>query len=96
LIWPWGDDAATPHQAELRAAALCRWLNAMTGLGISARAVLVLPGWFVNIQGVGRLSVVNHKQLAAVVMRGGDRVLNPEQVGLLARQLDALCRDVED
>jgi len=96
LVWPWGEDATTPQQAEHRAAALSRWLNAKTGLGISARPVLVLPGWFVNIQGVGRVVVVNHKQLAAAVMRGGDRVLTPEQMDLAARQLDTLCRDVED
>lgn len=96
LIWPWGEDATTPQQAENRAAVLSRWLNAMTSLGICARPVLALPGWFVNVQGVGRLMVVNHKQLAAVVMRGGDRALGPDQVDLLARQLDTICRDVED
>jgi hypothetical protein len=46
LIWPWGEDDFGLRNAEDRARWLTDWLNKMTGLGITAKPVLALPGWY--------------------------------------------------
>jgi hypothetical protein len=96
LDWPWADDDFGLAQAESRARWLGDWLNKMTGLGLTAQPVLALPGWYVVPKGIGPVTVVNHKQLAGAILRAQRGVLTGEQVELVARQLDAVCRDVSD
>ena len=96
LIWPWAEDSFGLKNAEDRARWLSEWLNKMTGLGIAAQPVLALPGWFVVPKGLGPVIVVNHKQIVGAILRQPRGVLTGEQVELIARQLDARCRDVED
>jgi hypothetical protein len=96
LIWPWGEDDFGLRNAEDRARWLTDWLNKMTGLGITAKPVLVLPGWYVVAKGIGTVTVLNQKQLAGAILRAQPGVLTGEQVDLIARQLDAVCRDVTD
>lgn len=95
LIWPWAEDSFGLEQAETRARWLTEWINGRTGLQISARPVLVLPGWYVLLKAVGPITVVNHKQIAGTITRGGQRLLTDEQIDLIARQLDDRCRNVE-
>ncbi len=96
LIWPWGEDDFGLQNAQTRARWLGEWLNKMTGLGLAPQPVLVFPGWFVVPKGVGTVIVVNHKQVAAAILRQPRGALTDEQVALIARQLDDRCRDVED
>jgi hypothetical protein len=96
LIWPWAEDDFGLQNAVNRARWLSEWLNKMTGLGLSAKPVLALPGWYVVPKGLGPVIVTNHKQLVVAITRSADRVLSNEQIDLIARQLDLLCRDVED
>ena len=96
LIWPWAEDDFGLRHAEARARWLSEWLNKVTGLEVSARPVLVLPGWYVVPKGIGPVLVVNHKQLCGAITRGDRQVLSEQNVDLIARQLDVLCRDVED
>lgn len=96
LIWPWAEDSFGLKNAEDRARWLTGWLNKMTGLGLAARPMLVLPGWYVVPKGIGPVLVVNEKMLFATISRGKERILSDEQIDLIARQLDLLCRDIED
>lgn len=96
LIWPWGEDRHGLDQASSRAEWLSDWLNKMTGLNLTAKPVLVLPGWYVVPKGIGPVLVMNHKQVPGTVSRTVAAKLTPEQVDLIVRQLDAVCRDVVD
>lgn len=96
LIWPWGEDDFGLRNAADRARYLTEWLTKMTGLGLTAKPVLVLPGWYVIPGGLGPVTVVNHKQLTHALLRGSRTSLTADQIDLVARQLDQLCRDVED
>lgn len=96
LIWPWGEETQALKNAEDRAWWLNDWLNKMAGLNIVTQPVLALPGWYVVPQGTGPVIVVNHKQLAGAISQGRKQPLSAVQIDLIARQLDALCRDVED
>lgn len=96
LIWPWAEDSFGLQQAEGRARWLSEWINKMTGISVAAKPLLVLPGWYVVPKALGTVSVLNHKQLVGAITRSPAGVLAPDQVDLIARQLDNLCRDVED
>jgi hypothetical protein len=96
LIWPWTEDTFGLEQSDSRARALGDWLNKMTGLNLNPQPVLVLPGWFVVPKGLGPIVVVNHKQVVGAITRETRRVLTDQQIDLISRQLDVVCRDVED
>ncbi len=96
LIWPWAEDSFGLQNAEARARWLSEWLCKMTGLKLAAKPVLVLPGWYVVSKGTGPVTVLNHKQLHGSIMRDSREALAPEEINLIARQLEERCRDVED
>lgn len=96
LIWPWAEDTYGLQQATNEAEWLTKWIRQMTGLDIAARPVLALPGWWVETRTPGPVAVQNPKNLPAHILGKGLRVLDPQQVDLIARQLDSRCRDVKD
>jgi hypothetical protein len=96
LIWPWGEDDFGLKNAEHRARWLSDWLNEKLGLGLNAKPMLALPGWYVVPKGIGPVLVVNHKQVVGTILRQPQNVLTKGQIDLVTRQLDGLCRDVED
>jgi len=96
LIYPWGEEDFGLKNAIDRARWLSDWLNKMTGLGLSARPVLALPGWYVVPKGLGPVIVVMEKQLVGAITRADGRRLTDKEVDQIARLLDARCRDVED
>lgn len=96
LIWPWGEDRHGLEQAEAEARWLGEWLQRMTGLQIAAKPILALPGWYVKATARGTVNVVNAKNLPIAIKGRGQRTLTDEQINLIARQVENLCRDVED
>ena len=58
--------------------------------------MLALPGWYVKTTARGPVNVQNSKNLAIAIKGRGQVELTDEQIDLIARQLDAVCRDVED
>lgn len=95
LSWPWKEDRYGLDQAGRNAAWLRDWLSLMTGERIAVTPVLVFPGWYVvPPNAVHPVSVVHTSYLTGFVSLRKD-VLNPGQIDLLARQLEARCRDVE-
>lgn len=96
LIWPWGEDDFGLDQAEAEARWLTQWIHKATGLSVTARPILALPGWYVVNRAYGPILVVNHKNLPSFIRGRGERMLSDDQIDLIARQLDQRCRDVED
>jgi hypothetical protein len=96
LIWPWGEDIHGLEQADAEARWLTNWIHKTTGLSVTARAILALPGWFVVNRVYGPILVVNHKNLPSFIRGRGERILSDNHIDLIARQLDQRCRDVED
>jgi hypothetical protein len=97
LIWPWGKDSHGLEQAKAEAAWLHHWIKQRTGIDTAVKPILALPGWWVDTKGFGDVAVVNPKVIAnAVDGRKGPAILAPEQIDLIARQLDVMCRDVEE
>lgn len=96
LIWPWGEDSWGLQQAIAEADWLRTFINQRTGIDTPVKAILALPGWWVEARANKPVAVVNSKSVATAVHGTGARLLTDGQVDLIARQLDQLCRDVED
>jgi len=95
LIWPWGEDRHGLDQALREADWLSKWLFQRTGIKLVVKPVLTLPGWWVEQKVRGSVVVVNSKNLPAAVRGNGATALSPEQIDIVARQLDSVCRDVK-
>ncbi len=95
LSWPWAEDHYGLDQAARNAIWLRDWLSLMTGERLEVRPILVFPCWYVvPPNAVHPVSVVHTSYLCGFVNMRRD-VLNPKQIDLLSRQLEARCRDVE-
>ena len=95
LIWPWGEDPYGPEQAKNGAEWLREWLSKRTGLKVEVRAALALPGWYVVDKVRSQFRVMKPEWFAEDLPKSG-LTLTDSQIDLIARQLDQLCRDVED
>jgi hypothetical protein len=96
LDWPWGYDQRCIQQALNEADWLAKWIMARTGLKLPVQAVLTIPGWWVNERATRPLRVVNPSFLPDVIRQLADTPLSPQKVELIVRQLDVVCRDVEE
>jgi Nuclease-related domain len=96
LIWPWGEDRCGLDQVVAEADWLRKWIEKRVGLRVYPKPIVSFPGWCVIERAVGEFRVMNHSRLANVITQWNPQPLTPEQVDLISRQLDALCRDVED
>lgn len=94
LIWPWGEETDALDQARRNAVWLRSWLKERTGRDVPVHAVLALPGWWVERTGSGDVWVVNPKILEKTIGKG-KVVLKDEEIDLIKRQLDSICRNVE-
>jgi len=97
LSWPcWGEDTHGLTQALAEADWLRTFIRERTGIETPVKAILALPGWWVETRGTGAVTVVNSKAVAAVIAGRGQTALTAGQIDLITRAIDPLCRDVED
>ena len=96
LIWPWGEESQDVQQAVNEADWLKKFILQRTGVTTTVKPILALPGWWVEQTSKGTVTVTNSKTVATAVEGRGPPILTAEQIDLIARQLDDLCRDVED
>lgn len=96
LIWPWGENKDGIQQTIDEAEWLKKWLKKHTDLDVPVKPILTFPGWWVNEKPSEQLRVVNLKNLTEVVRGNCERVITAEDIDLICRQLDSLCRDVDD
>jgi hypothetical protein len=96
LIWPWAEDSFGLKQAQNEADWLTKWVRQMTGIAITAKPILALPGWWVETRALGPVAVQNPKNIPSHIRGKSERVLSEEQIQFITRQLDVRCRDVKD
>ena len=57
------------------------WLSRAVGEQVSAQAVLVLPGWYIERKSVGDVLVMSHKDVQAAIPKARTaHRLSPEQI----------------
>ena len=95
LAYPWGEDRHGLDQALRQARWLQTWLGQLLGADIAVQPILTFPGWMVITRARGAVTVLNPKQIPSAVALRGAPLLDADQIDLIARQLEARCRDVE-
>ena len=103
LAYPWGEDKFGLEQAARQSAWLAQFLQNQLGRPVPVQPLLVFPGWMIIRKGRGDVNVLNPKELPAAIERPAASghtgvavpALDAASIDLIARQLDARCRDVE-
>lgn len=95
LAYPWGEDRHGLDQAQRQAVWLQSWLEQLLGRPTPVSPILTFPGWMILRRGKGAVNVLNPREIPAATALRGTPVLDERQIDLIARQLDARCRDVE-
>jgi hypothetical protein len=102
LAFPWGEDRHGLDQAHRQAEWLARFLAGQTGRTVPVHALLVFPGWTILRKGRSPVHVLAPRELPAFIARPPSEhtgfvvpPLDPAAIDLVARQLEARCRDVE-
>jgi len=97
LQFPWGDNRDYVEQAKRNAKDLAGFLSKATGMKVTAKPVLVLPGWFVS-------AISKDLEHAVPVMPETrlvnyfcnlSRSLSDQEIQQIAFQVEQKCRDVE-
>jgi len=84
LFFPRGTDEHTVSGAVEQAGRLSEWLGGETGEEISARAVVVIPGWFVKRTTSDGVPVVNPGQFKSLFEHIASRSLSDAQITRIA------------
>jgi hypothetical protein len=103
LAYPWGEDQHGLDQARRQTEWLTKHLKQQLGRPVPVQALLVFPGWMIIRKGRGAVNVLNPKELPAAIERSNTSghtgfvvpALDTSTIDLIARQLEARCRDVE-
>ena len=95
LAFPWGEDRHGLEQAARQARWLEDSLAVLLGRRTPVQPILTFPGWFIIRRATGTVAVLNPKEISAAVAPRGAPALAAAEIDLIARQLDARCRDVE-
>jgi hypothetical protein len=97
LAYPWGEDQHGLEQARRQAEWLAQFLHQQLGRAVPVQPLLVFPGWMILRKGRGPVNVLNPRELPAAIEPGAGRApaLDATAIDLVARQLEARCRDVE-
>lgn len=95
LKFPGWQETEPFKQAERQAAWLQNWLTKATGESVSAKPVLMLPGWYVDGPVTGRVLVLNGKKTQSFFTQNGEDTLSPTLITRIAHQLDQRCRNIK-
>lgn len=96
LFFP--DKPESPHQAFLEQAKrnakwVSRWLSEATGHPVKVQAVLVLPGWFIEIKKPGDVRVLNHNQVQALTDTANRPLLGKPEIDRIVYQVQQRCQN---
>lgn len=82
------------EQAKRQAVWLSSWLTKAVGVQITAKAVLALPGWFVDRKAKDQL-IYNGRNPQYLLKITTETPLSPEMIQRVAHQVEQRCRDVD-
>ena len=95
LIFPDWRDTKTVEQATRQAVWLANWISKAVGRPIGVKAVVALPGWWVERSGRGNAMVISGKEARHLLKPWQDELFTEQMMIQIAHQLEQRCRDVE-
>lgn len=91
LRFPKWTETKPLEQTVRQAKWVSQWLSSSTMFDVTAKPVLVLPGWYIKLQSKPPFPIVNHKQLAKVLPSFGNNRLTAEQINAICWQVAQRC-----
>lgn len=95
LNFPGWSETAPLEQASRQAKWLENWLSSAVGERVGVKAVLALPGWFVDRRGKSDVVIISGKNAIGTFGKLSYASLSDELCQRVAHQLEQRCRDVE-
>ena len=96
LRYPDWESSEQLAQAASAADDLSKWLTGTAAVPVPVTPVLVIPGWWVERKGKGRVVVFSGKEVARHLPDWGRRgALSAEQVQIIGDRIEAHCRNLE-
>ena len=95
LNFPNGKETGYLAQAARQAKWLSQWLSSAVGEAVTARPVLVLPGWFIDRKKPSDMLIFNGKNPELLLKWSNNAALPETLVKRIAHQLEQRCRDIE-
>ena len=74
---------------------LGKWPTSAVGEPISAKPVLLLPGWFIERKSPSDVAIINGTNPRQYFLKAQGVGLSEQLVKQIVHQLDSRCRDVE-
>lgn len=94
LSFPGWMETKPLDQARTQAQWLSKWLSSAVGEKVAVKAVVTLPGWFVDRKGRGDVLVISGRE-ASSLLKVKQEPLPDSLVKRIEHQLEQRCRDVE-
>lgn len=95
LVFPGWVETEPVAQAQRNAAWLAKWLTSAVGEPVASKAVLMLPGWYVERKSPSEVAIMSAKDPRGFFLKQKSAALSDKLVQQIVHQLDARCRDVE-
>jgi hypothetical protein len=95
LQFPGWSEVEPLEQARRNAIWLGKWLTSAVGEAISAKPVLLLPGWFIERKSPSDVAIINGTNPRQYFLKIPGVELSEQLVRQIAHQLDSRCRDIE-
>jgi len=92
LNFPSGWDTKALDQARLNAKTLSQWLGSATADLITAKAILTIPGWFVERSARSDVYVTSPKQIRSYILNLNENPLTPAEIQRAHHQLEQRCK----
>lgn len=95
LIFPEHEETAPVNQARRQAESLQKWLSKAIAEPIKVKAVIALPGWYVNTTKKTDIALINGKNPDSFFNSMKNGLLTQKQVDQIAFQLETISRTIE-
>ncbi len=95
LIFPDHEEVAPVEQAKRQAESLQKWLSKAIAEPVKVKAVISLPGWYVNTTKKTEIALINGKKPESFFNSGKKGLLTEKQIEQIVFQLESICRNVE-
>lgn len=94
LTFPNGSDTKAIPQATRQAKWVSQWLSQSTGQSVSAKPVVVLPGWYVEIKDKPEVPVIAAGYIQGYFLGQRAQVLSDKEISQIVYQIDQKVRDL--
>jgi hypothetical protein len=95
LIFPTWVETKPLEQAKRQAGSLQKWLSSAVGEQVEVKAILAIPGWYIERTSNQGIIVINGKNPLTIIGKTNGIEFNKKLIAQISHQLDQRCRTVK-